>query len=263
MKIAILYICTGKYDIFWDGFHQSSEQCFLTEHEKHYFVFTESTSIKEDHSRIHKIHQNSLGWPYNTLMRFKFFLSIENELKKFDYIYFFNSNMRFLATVGEEVFPTNEEDGLLAVLHPGYFNKTQEDFPYERNKRSMAYIKKEEGKHYYMGGFNGGKAKDYLNLIKELNHNIKTDLSKNIIALWHDESHLNAYLLHKNNRILSPAYGFGEGMSLPFESKIIILDKIKFGGHHFLREIPKEETRLKGKLIDVIKKTINRVIPLK
>lgn len=251
MKIAILYICTGKYDIFWEGFYQSSEQYFLTDHEKHYFIFTDSKSIKENHSRIHKIDQDSLGWPYNTLMRFKFFRSIENELREFDYIYFFNSNMRFLTSVGEEVFPTEEEDGLLAVLHPGYFNKTEKDFPYERNKRSLAYIKK--GKHYFMGGFNGGKAKNFLNLINELNKNIETDLTNGLIAIWHDESHLNAYLLHKNNRILSPAYGFGEGWALPFDPKIIVLDKTKFGGHDFLRRTPPQKTRILNNIKSWIK----------
>lgn len=248
MRIAILYICTGKYDIFWEGFYQSSEKFFLTEHEKHYFVFTDSTVIKALNERIHLIHQESLGWPYNTLLRFQFFLKAEEELKKFDYIYFFNSNMRFLRPVGEEVFPTDEEDGLLAVLHPGYFNKTAQDFPYDQNKKSLAYIKQGEGKHYYMGGFNGGKAKNYLNLISELNQNIETDLLKNVIALWHDESHLNAYLLHKNNRILSPAYGFGEGWPLPFEPKILVLDKTKFGGHHFLREIPPQKPGILSKV---------------
>jgi len=47
--------------------------------------------------------------------------------------------------------------------------------------------------------------------------------------------------LRKNNRILSPAYGFGEGWPLPFEPKIIVLDKAKFGGHHFLRETPPQK----------------------
>lgn len=253
MKIAILYICTGKYDIFWEGFYQSSEQYFLPDHEKHYFVFTDSKMIKAENERIHLIFQESVGWPYNTLLRFQFFLKAEKDLEQFDYIYFFNSNMRFLAPVGEEVFPTEDEDGLLAVLHPGYFNKTEKDFPYERNKQSLACIKKGEGKHYFMGGFNGGKARNYLKLIKELNENIASDLSRNVIAVWHDESHLNAYLLTKKNRILSPAYGFGEGWPLPFEPKIIVLDKTKFGGHHFLRETPPKKPGIVSKVKNWIK----------
>jgi len=237
MKIAILYICIGKYDIFWKEFYSSCEKHYLTDHEKHYFIFTDSPLIKEENFRMHIIFQSNLNWPFNTLMRFKFFHGIESELLTFDYIYFLNSNIQFVAHVGEEVFPSDEENGLLAVLHPGYFDKTIQDFPYERDKRSRAYISEDDGKHYLMGGFNGGKTKEYLKLVKELYQNIEIDLSKNIIAIWHDESHLNAYLLNKNYRILSPEYGFPEGCQLPFKPKILILDKAKFGGHQFMRGI--------------------------
>lgn len=253
MKIAILYICTGKYDIFWDGFYQSSEELFLTNHEKHYFVFTDSRTITAENERIHLIYQESLGWPYNTLLRFQFFLKAEKDIEQFDYIYFFNSNMRFLKPVNEEVFPTEEENGLLAVLHPGYFNKTPNEFPYDRNKKSLAFIKKGTGNHYFMGGFNGGKGPSYLNLIRTLNGNIEDDLSRNVIAVWHDESHLNAYLLNKAIRILPPAYGYAEGLDLPFEQKIIILDKSKFGGHSFLRQTPQKKKTLVEKIRHWIK----------
>lgn len=30
MRIAILYICTGKYNVFWGGFYKSSEKYFLS-----------------------------------------------------------------------------------------------------------------------------------------------------------------------------------------------------------------------------------------
>ena len=260
MKIAILYICTGKYDFFWDSFYQNSEQFFLTDHEKHYFVFTDSTTIQKVNDRIHLIYQETLGWPYNTLLRFKFFLKAENELKEFDYIYFLNANMQFVKPVGEEVFPSENEDGLLGVLHPSFFNKTEEYFTYDRNKKSLAYIPKGKGNHYFMGGFNGGKAENYLCLIKELHQNIENDLSKNIIALWHDESHLNAYLLNKNNRVLSPAYGYPEGQHLPFEPKIIILDKNKFGGNHFLRTTKQKKTEIILNFIKKIKRKAKQIL---
>lgn len=45
-KIAILYICTGKYDIFWEDFYKTSEKYFLNNSEKHYFVFTDAQDRK-------------------------------------------------------------------------------------------------------------------------------------------------------------------------------------------------------------------------
>ena len=93
IKIAILYICTGKYEIFWKDFYSSSEQYFLPEYSKEYFVFTDSPNINDTASmNVHKIYQHNLGWPDNTLERFDMFSRIIDQLKDFDYIFFFNAN---------------------------------------------------------------------------------------------------------------------------------------------------------------------------
>ena len=230
--IAILYICTGNYQMFWKGFYLSTEKYFIPEVNKVYFVFTDAEEIfNEKNSNINKIFQKKLGWPLDTLMRFEMFSTIKNQLKEFDYIFFLNANMRCQTLVSNDILPLKED--FLAVKHPGFYNKQEKDFTYERNPKSMAYI--EQGKYYFMGGFNGGKANEFLSLIDECKKNIHIDLSNGIVAVWHDESHLNHYLLNKNVKILSPSYGYPENWSLPFEKKIIILDKQKHGGHEALR----------------------------
>jgi hypothetical protein len=90
-----------------------------------------------------------------------------------------------------------------------------------------------------MGGFNGGRSFYYRELIKTLKENIDIDLQNGIIAIWHDESHLNRYMLDKSPKILTPSYGYPDGSEFQFEKKIIILDKNKFGGHDSLRGINK------------------------
>jgi hypothetical protein len=137
----------------------------------------------------------------------------------------------------EEFLPNGKtDDGLMATLHPGYFNQPVSNFPYEQEQSSSkAYIKKGEGKHYFMGGLNGGMTRAYLELVESLKNNTQMDLNNNLVAKWHDESQLNRYMIDKNPKILSPAYGYPEGRKLPFEAKIIIRDKNKYGGHSFLR----------------------------
>lgn len=242
LKIAILYIATGRYTIFWKDFYISSEKYFLTNCEKHYFVFTdcqESLFGEKSNNNISRIYQKKLGWPYDTLMRFDMFLKIEDKLKQFDYIFFLNANMIFIKHITEEILP--EKEGLLGVLHPGYQGKSRETFTYDENPKSLAYIPKTEGQYYFMGSFNGGKSENYLELINELNRNIKTDLSNNIIALWHDESHLNRYFINHNCKILSKIYATPEkrfpGSIKNRKAKIIIRDKsrAKYGGHKWLR----------------------------
>lgn len=229
-KIAILYICTGKYDVLWKEFFESYEANFLQNSMKEYFVFTDAEQLfgERDCRRIHKIYQKQLGWPDDTLMRFHMFDTISEQLKNFDYIYFMNANCKCVAPISEEEFLPKEKD-ILVVQHPGEYNKKPQRYSYDRNPKSTAYIPKGEGKYYIFGAVNGGKAEAYLNLIKELKKNIDTDKSNNVIAKWHDESHINRYIIeHDNWLMLSPSYGYPEGWNIPFEPKILVREKSNY-----------------------------------
>ena len=264
MKVAILYICTGKYSIFWAQFYKSCEQYFLSSHRKTYFVFSDT---KNNHTpqNVKIIHQRKMGWPNDTLMRFHLFDSIRSNLKDFDYVFFCNANLIFKKPVNDEIFfNENKHAELIVVKHPFfYWVKDPINFPYERRKRSMARMKKKEGQMYVFGAFNGGSSNAYLKLIKELKNRIDIDLKKNIVALWHDESHLNKYIFEtqENIKILDCNYAFPEDHDLPQKDDVYIevLDKAKLGGHDFLREkensipVPK-----KKKSLFSILKTIRR-----
>jgi histo-blood group ABO system transferase len=49
---------------------------------------------------------------------------------------------------------------------------------------------------YFAGGFNGGSKHEYLKMSKELSDNIDEDFNNGIIAVWHDESHMNRYFIN-------------------------------------------------------------------
>ena len=223
MKVAILYICTGRYAQFFDGFYKSAEQYLLQGVEKRYFVFTDQEQLTKAEN-VELLIRPCRGFPEDSLFRFDRFLEIKDKLKDYDYTFFFNANMRFVAPVGEELL----EERLTAVLHPGYFDKPEWRYPYERNKLSKAYIPAhEEDYHYYMGSLNGGKTADYLALAETCSQHIHEDWEKDIVACYHDESHLNRYLREHRCKALSPAYAYIEGKELPFEPKILLLDKTR------------------------------------
>lgn len=226
MKIAILYICTGRYNKFFKGFYESCEKYFLKNVANiEYIVFTDDNSIS-DSPKVHIYHKECQGFPMDSLMRFDMFLSVKDELTKYDYCFFFNANMLFVDYVGEEFLPN--ESGLMAVTHPGYYNKPAFLYPYERRVKSTAYIPPFKDEYrYYMGSLNGGKTSDYLKLIKTCSDNIHKDLDNGIIAIFHDESQLNKYLSEHTCSTVSPAYAFPEGANLPFAPKIVIRDKTK------------------------------------
>lgn len=229
MKIAILYICTGEYVAFWKDFYCSFELNFLPDDTKDYFVFTDSDTIYDEmeNNRIHRIFQENLGWPGSTLFRFKMFSRITEQLKIFDYIFFMNANVVCMKEITREMFlPIDYE--LLVVQHPGYYNKERYEFPYERRKKSTAYIPYRDGRVYVCGGINGGKAEAYLRLIKELDQKIQDDYKRGVIAVWHDESQLNRYIVNNiNYRLLSPAFCYPEGWRIPFEICFMVSDKSK------------------------------------
>jgi len=266
MRIALLYICTGAYDIFWKDFYSSAERYFISDAERHYYVFTDSHKI-EGSERVHIRFQEPLAWPYPTLYRFKIFNTIADELKHFDYVFFTNANLLFKKEIGTEILPVDE--GLCVTLHPGYYSETDPlKLPLERNPDSLAYVGFNEGRHYFMGGFNGGRGADFMAMSRQLETNIDRDERNGIIAVWHDESHLNKYLLNRHPKILDPSFGYPDGWDLPFEPSVIIRDKNHFGGHDRLRNLAPagREVKLRRNILDgmarLAKKTIKVAIKI-
>lgn len=209
MKLAILYICTGKYSRFFKEFHKSCERYLLHEiAELEYFVFTDDLTLTKAEN-VHLIYKECEGFPADSLFRFEIFLKVKKQLENFDYIYFFNSNAKFLEPVGTEILPEPPIKLVGARWpvkrkpfdHPAFY-------PYERRKSSLAYISSHEKQPYiyYMGGVNGGYAKDYLEMIETLAKNIRIDYNKGIVARVHDESHINKYFRTHKCKILPPEY---------------------------------------------------------
>ena len=248
-KVAILYISTGRYILFWENFYNAMERHFLPNHDKTYFLFTDHDFLPVKRNVI-KIHQDQLKWPFVTLKRFHFFDKIANQLKNYDYIYFLNGTMLPVSDINEEIFPSEKQE-FMVTIHPGYFRASPQKFPYDRNPKSKAYIMKGEGRYYVMGGFNGGTSAGFLKLIKTLKKWTDEDLENDVIPLWHDESMLNRYLATTmieggSPLILLPEYAIPEqgkkgagGYSHLKEfldyTKMYILEKTNYGGHSFLR----------------------------
>ncbi len=171
-----------------------------------------------------------------------------------DYLFFFNANLLVLEKITQEEFLPINNENLVAVLHPGFYDKNREKFTYENNKKSTAYIAPQEGTHYFAGGLNGGKTTIFIDAMKKMKDNTDIDVRNNIIAKWHDESHWNKYIVGRNDlKILQPEYLYPEGWDLPFKQKILIRDKNNYGGHNMLRK--KQET-----ITDVFIKTIRNLI---
>lgn len=243
-KVAVLFLATGRYIAFWEEFYAACQQYFLTDHDVHYFLFTDHPEAKTGDD-VTVVCKPFYPWPMETLRRFETFLTVQEELRQYDYLYFMNGTLLPVAPIGQEIFPTSRQ-GLMVTLHPGYYNFPRSAFPYEKNGMSRARVLPSEGKYYVAGGFNGGRAKDFLCMCRELDDSVRQDLDNGVIAVWHDESHLNKYIINKHPLVLSPEYlfpetlGFNQMNLIAFKPKVkmIVKDKSlqKHGGHSWLRQ---------------------------
>lgn len=247
-RAAILYIALGAYDVFFPLFYRSCERYFLPECERHYFVFTDVPDSPAFAGRagVTLIPQENLGWPDNTLKRFHMFDRITDTLRAYDYIFFFNANMEFKQTVSLSALP---ERGLIAVQHPGYYDKPRSAFTYDENPKCAAYIPPEEGTVYVCGGVNGGSAEAYIAMYRELKRRTDADAANGVVARFHDESQLNRYIIGRSDvTVLPPDYCYPDLYRLPGHSRIIrlvwkqrYLDIYKLRG---LKKTPKDRLYL-------------------
>ena len=161
-----------------------------------------------------------------TLKRYNYFVKEKEFISQFDYCFYFDVDMGLVDKVGDEVL-----SDLVATMHPYQSFYPKEQRSYDRNSQSLAYVPVgEEGEYYYAGGFNGGSTKRFLEMAEVLADRVNKDLERGVIALWHDESQMNRYLIDNPPTLsLTPSYCFAEEMmgnpEYPYEPKIIALKK--------------------------------------
>ncbi len=229
MRVAILYICTGKYNQFFEGFYRSCEKYFMPGVDKEYFVFTDDMELCNSEN-VHLYYKVCEGFPKDSLFKFRMFLSIESELRDFDWMMYLNSNAEFRSVVTPEEYLPQDGNELFGAVWPGKTRPIHHPmfFPYERNKESHAYIAPGDKEYlYYMGGANGGTARAYLEMIRILANNIEEDYAKGIIACFHDESHINKYFHQHKPYVLSAPYCWPEEWSSDFAPKMVFRDKVR------------------------------------
>lgn len=241
-KIALLFISLNAP--YWPYLKQVIEDCkerFLPHHKVDYFVWTDMPEEEIKDATV--IPTEPIEWPHPTLMRYHLFLNQEEKLKEYDHIFYLDADMRVVDKISDEIL----SEGLLAAEHPMYSLRAQYIPPYEPNKDSTAYIPRpgkvmdENGKKrfkpfYYAGGFQGGKAKEFIKAMKVMRDNIDKDFSNNYTAIWNDESHWNRYLFDYSGEIivLPPSYIYPDSLikeyyepiwGRSYDPKIITLTK--------------------------------------
>lgn len=221
-KVGLVTIATNKYIKFVKPLYDSMQRFFLNEPgiQCTMFVFT-NQPVFEGPVAVYQDHE---PWPHMTLKRYEIFCRNRQVFESMDYLYYSDVDMLFLDHIGSEVLGKR-----VATVHPGFWSTPRNELPYETNPRSTAYIGPDEGDCYYAGGFNGGEREAFLEMARRIADQVNRDLKKGYIAVWHDESHLNRYLIdYEPTVILNPSYCFPEAdwaKTLPFRKLLVALDK--------------------------------------
>lgn len=228
-KIVLHLIATGKYERFVQGIIESAKNHFLKGHQLKFVIYTDSDIIlNSDNPEIVPIKVEHEKWPGPTLKRFHFFCLAEKIIKSSDFSFYIDVDSKFIRDINLEDLGINQDfRGDIGTLHPGYYGQIGTP---ERRPFSTAFISPTNRNLYFCGGFFGGSSDHFFRLINTNKRNIDTDLSNGIVAVWHDESHLNRYFLDN-----PPSSVLGLGFSCPEESAfreqifmnpyIIFLDK--------------------------------------
>jgi histo-blood group ABO system transferase len=200
MKVCVLTIATNKYIQFVEKLYNHIEENFLNGHDVNCVLFTEHEVETSDNVKVCSIEHEE--WPMPTLKRYNYFTQYKDLILSYDYCYYMDVDMEIPGKVGEEIF-----SDLVATKHFSQSFYDINTISYDRNSKSLAYVPYGEGRTYYAGGFNGGKTERFIEMSEVIASRVNQDLENGIIALWHDESHMNRYLIDNPPTLeLNPNY---------------------------------------------------------
>jgi len=232
MKVAISFLGTGKYLDFLPKYYENIEKYFLPNSEKTILAFTDG-ELDGTPENLKVFSQEHLDWPYITLKRFEIINKAREIISNHDWFVFIDGDALVVDRIDEEDFFTDKP--LFGVHHPCHYLKMppHNQYPgaYEitENCNAAVDLEKYQPKVYYQGCFWGGRTPEVCAMIDELEYRVGDDLKRNVIALWHDESHLNKYFIENPDLVhtYGPEYAFPEVFKdqCTFEPKIVHLAK--------------------------------------
>ena len=174
----------------------------------------------------------SYGWPDATIKRYELILKNSHEILG-NYVAYIDADMRIEDDFVPEFVNNSRNGRMVLVAHPGYWRpkgklrialysknptilardiwrhlKVGGIGSWETSKDSTAFVARNKRKTYVCGGFWGGPRDLVIKMCTELEQLINIDALNGVMAIWHDESHLNAWLSRHEATICNPSFCF-------------------------------------------------------
>lgn len=235
-KLAIFSIATNRYlNYYIDLINSYSRKCdhglnvefhlFTDQDEKAQAIFLNYPWVKIS---THKI--DPYTWPAATLLRYKIYLEEFDRIQA-DYFMHLDADMLFLSDIGPHLEDIFIEDSMFLVRHPGFYRPTGFKYlkfalsrphiavkdlsrkirdggvgAWEKNKSSSSFVNRSSRKKYYCGGTWIGSSRAFKDFLEVNTKNVDLDRRQGVMAVWHDESHLNKWAANNTFIELGPAF---------------------------------------------------------
>jgi hypothetical protein len=242
--ISFVSVATGRYLDFWKDQVKSAKDYLDQEARIEFVILTDNREGLDD--TVSKILYGTnwsleIGyapheeWPFPTLFKFKHILRNAGLLQG-ETIWHLDADMLFAdKNVEYELIEACRTKEMIFVCHPGFYRgnglrkfacyalrpslllrdskcylSEQGLGTWEGNLESLAYVEPKKRSNYVCGGSWGGEREAFLKFSEVLSGRIEIDLKSDLIARFHDESHINWYHSNFPSVLLSPKYCYEE-----------------------------------------------------
>ena len=221
---------------------QSAEQYLAPGSDLTFYVFTDQSDEARKfgqslvRSKIVPIDIPSLGWPDATQLRYELFRDSWHQVQE-EVVLHLDADMLFVSETNLNPDPAEWQGGIALVRHPGYRRPSLSKLPklylgarhmliwdlkrwlrlgglgdWEVSKNSLAYVPRKQRQTYVCGGTWMGLREPLGVMIDELANRTRHDLQRGVVAIWHDESHLNWFASYHAHELLDSEKCYVEGL---------------------------------------------------
>lgn len=239
-SLGILTVATNRYVNYWQEQAASAHRQLSNNFNLTFHVFTDDVGAVLNFGRglglkVRAYPIEAYGWPEATLYRYALITKFASEFSE-DILMHLDADMIVRAQFEANDLITPLKNEICLVSHPGFFRPRGVALikfylqsighlfsdaydvltrggvgSWEVNPSSLAFVPRKGRSHYVCGGVWWGTRKAIIDLVSELASRVKTDESNGVLAVWHDESHLNWWASKNQHGLSSPAFCFADG----------------------------------------------------
>jgi len=239
-SIGVMTVATNIYFDYWQQMVSSADEQSFKSDQITFFVFTEQIQKIEAFSRtlknvkVHGFRVFPHRWPDATLLRYQMFSDQYSNMNT-DVLMHLDADMIFASNPWGNIRRLMANNQICLIQHPGFWRSkglsgvafylrhpltTYKDLrmkislggigAWETRPQSVAFVPRKLRRQYFCGGTWFGPQQAIGEMLEELSGQVSEDKKIEVIAKWHDESHLNKWASQKSINTFSPELCFDE-----------------------------------------------------